>query len=34
MAVLPQNTKVRQEIEMKINEKNIMVKAGRVYNPQ
>lgn len=32
MAVLPKCTKVRQEIEMKINGKNIMVKAGRVYN--
>lgn len=31
MVVLPKTAKVRQEIEMKINGKNIMVKAGRVY---
>ncbi len=34
MAVLPKSTKVRQEIEMKINGNSIMVKAGRVYNSQ
>lgn len=34
MVILPKNTRIRQEIEMKINEKNIMVKAGRIYNPQ
>lgn len=33
MVILPKNTKVRHEIEMRINGKNIMSKAGRVYNP-
>lgn len=32
MVILPKNTRVRQEIEMKISGKDIMVKAGRVYN--
>ncbi len=31
MIVLPQNTKIKQEIEMNLGESNIAVKAGRIY---
>ena len=32
MVILPKNTKVRQEIDVNVNGKDILVKAGRIYN--